>query len=124
MWGPILAVLIPGVIGVVGYGLLKVSDATWSGPIGLLGSLLGAPALLAVGAPFGSRSLYPVAVIASVLMWLLIGFLAARRATRNPMASWGDFWRHYLWMLLGVWAGVGIALAVATVQVGGDVIEW
>ena len=55
-------------------------------------------------------------------MWMLLGVWASRRATRNPMASWGDFWRHYLWMVFGVWAGAGIALAIATFSIGESLI--
>jgi hypothetical protein len=61
--------------------------------------------------------LYPLAVAASALLWILVGFLAARRATRNPMATWSDFWRHYAWMCAGVWAGASLALAIAAVAI-------
>jgi len=122
--GPFLALLIPGVLGALSYAALHLSDARWSGPVGLIGGFFAGPALLAVGAPFGNRELYPVAVGASAVMWFLIGMLAARRATRNPMATFGDFWRHYSWMLCGVWVGVIVALAVATVRLGNGVVDW
>ncbi|MEM9040292.1 MAG: hypothetical protein AAGD33_10400 [Actinomycetota bacterium] len=122
--GPFLALLIPGTIGIAAYLSLRISDSTWSGAVGLIGGYLGAPLLLAVGAPFGERSLYPVAVVASVVLWLLIGMLAARRATRNPFATWADFWRHYGWMLLGIWVGVAGALVVATVRIGSGIVDW
>ena len=124
MWGPIVALLIPGLVGGIAYAALQYSDASWSGPVGLIGGYAGAPALLAVGAPFGEREVYPIAVAASGVMWILIGLLASRRATTNPMATWSDYWRHYLWMLLGVWAGVAIAVAVATLRIGSGVIDW
>lgn len=116
--------MIPGIVGAIGYLSLQLSDAAWSGTVGLIGGYFGAPTLLAVGAPFGERSLYPVAILAAVAMWLLIGLLASRRATRNPMASWNDYWRHYFWMLGGIWVGVGIALIVATVRIGSGIVDW
>jgi hypothetical protein len=116
--------VIPGIVGALAYASLRLSDAPWSGATGLIGGYFAAPALLAVGAPFGEREIYPLAVAASGLMWFLIGILAARRATRNPMATWSDFWRHYFWMLAGVWVGVAIAVAIATVQVGSNVVDW
>lgn len=85
--------------------------------MGLIGGVFAAPALLAAGAPFGDRGLYPIAIGASGLLWLLVGFLAARRATRNPMAMWSDYWRHYAWMCAGLWAGAAIALAVAALSI-------
>lgn len=124
VWGALLGLLVPGAIGAVAYLSLQLSDASWSGPVGLIGGYLAAPTLLAVGAPFADRELYPLAVIAAALLWMAVGFLAARRATRNPMATFADFWKHYLWMLLGIWAGVAVALLIATVNIGSGVLDW
>lgn len=116
--------MIPGTVGLIGYLALQLSDASWSGTVGLLFGYFGAPTLLAVGAPFGDRDLYPLAVAAAGLMWLFVGLLASRRATRNPVASWADYWRHYLWLLGGVWVGVAAALVVATVRIGSGIVDW
>lgn len=124
MFGPFVGLLIPGLLGAVAYGSLQLSDARWSGPVGLIGGYYAGPTFLAVGAPFADRDIYPLAAIASGVLWFLIGVLASRRATRNPMATWGDFWRHYSWMLVGVWVGVTIALAIATVDIGSAVVDW
>lgn len=124
VWGTLLGLLIPGLLGAVAYASLQLSDAAWSGPVGLIGGYFAAPTLLAVGAPFADRELYPIAVLAAGVLWLAVGFLAARRATRNPMATFDDYWRHYLWMMLGMWAGVAVAMAVATVQIGSGVLDW
>lgn len=122
--GPPLGVLIPGAIGLVGYLALQLSDASWSGPLGLLGGYFGAPTLLAVGAPFGDRDMYPLAIAAAGILWLLVGLLASRRATRNPMATWPDYWRHYFWLLGGIWVGVAVALVIATVRIGTGIVDW
>ncbi|MFT4656197.1 MAG: hypothetical protein ACJAXA_003738 [Candidatus Aldehydirespiratoraceae bacterium] len=124
MFGPFVALVIPGLLGAIAYLSLQMSDSSWSGPVGLIGGYFAAPALLAIGAPFADREIYPIAAAASAVMWLLVGVLASRRATRNPMASWSDFWRHYSWMLAGIWVGVGIGLAIATVRVGSGVVDW
>jgi hypothetical protein len=108
---------VPAIVGAIAYFSLQQFDTAWSGAVGLIGGVLAAPALLAAGAPFGDRGLYPMAVGASALLWLLVGFLAARRATRNPMATWPDFWRHYAWMCAGVWAGAVLALVVAALSI-------
>lgn len=122
--GPLLALLIPGLVGAIAYSSLQLFDSAWSGSVGLIGGYFAAPTLLAIGAPFADRRVYPIAAAAAALMWLLVGLLASRRATRNPMATWGDFWRHYLWMLGGIWVGVTVALAVATVRIGSDIVDW
>ena len=49
--------------------------------------------------------------------------LAARRATRNPFASWSDYWRHYAWLLAGVWVGVLLAIGIASLWIGPDLID-
>ena len=52
------------------------------------------------------------------MLWLLVGYLAARRATRNPMASWADFWRNYWWLAAGIWVGATAALVIARYALG------
>jgi len=90
--------------------------------VGLVGGVMAAPGLLATGAPFGDRDTYPLAVLASGLLWVLVGFLAARKATRNPMATWDDFVRHYSWLLAGVWLGALGALGVAAVTISDSLV--
>lgn len=116
--GPIVGLLLPTVIGVVSYAALGLSNASWSGAIGLLGAVIAAPLLLVVGAPFGDSSRYLLAIVASGVLWLGVGWLAASRATRNPLATWTDFWRHYLWMAGGIAGGAVLALGMATIALG------
>ncbi|MEO1059497.1 MAG: hypothetical protein AAFY28_21540 [Actinomycetota bacterium] len=112
-YGPLAGLLVPAVLGGIAWAALRVSDAGWSGAVGLIAGVCAAPALLAAGAPFGDDGLYPIAVAASAVMWLLIGWLAARKATRNPMATWRDYWRHYGWLCGGICLGACAALAVS-----------
>lgn len=109
--------MVPGVVGLVALISLRLFDGVASGAIGLIGGVFAAPALLAVGAPFGDRSLYPLAVAASAVLWLAVGVVASRRATRNPVATWRDYWRHFAWLCAGVWAGAAIALGLAALSV-------
>lgn len=86
--------------------------------MGLIGGVFAAPALLAAGAPFGDSDLYPPAIAASVLLWTFVGVLASRRATRNPVATWGDYWQHFAWLCGGIWLGCAVALVAAAMTVG------
>jgi hypothetical protein len=122
--GPFVALIIPSILGIMAFAALQLSDSTLSGPFGLIGAYLAAPGLLVVGAPFSDRELYPIAVLGSAGLWLIVGFVAARKATRNPMATWGDYWRHYLWLLGGVWCGVAGALLIATLRLGDGIVDW
>jgi hypothetical protein len=113
LWGPFLALIVPAVVGAIASAALSWSDAAWSGAVGLIAGVMAAPVLLMVGAPFGDSDLYPYAIAGSVLLWMLIGVVASRRATRNPMATWRDYWRHYAWLCGGVWVGCIAALGIA-----------
>jgi hypothetical protein len=116
--GPFLALLVPAALGTIALVALNVGESTTTGLIGLVLGVFAAPGLLAVGAPFSSTTLYPIGVAVSVVLWLIVGYLAARRATRNPMASWGDFWRNYWWLAAGIWAGATAALIIARYTIG------
>ena len=84
--------------------------------------MFAAPGLLAVGVPFSGEEVYAIGITLSVLLWLVVGAIAARRATRNPMASWTDFWRTYWWLAGGIWVGAIAALVVARISVGGALV--
>jgi hypothetical protein len=116
--GPFLAVLPPLALGVFALLVLRLFDGKLSGYVGLVCGVFAAPLLLAVGAPFSDSSLYPIGVALSAMLWLIVGAVAARRTTRNPMASWGDFWRTYSWLAGGIWLGAAVALLIAKYSVG------
>ena len=116
--GPFLALVPPGVLGATALIALNLFDGKTSGLVGLVFGVFAAPLLLAVGAPFSDQSVYPIGVALSVLLWLIVGAIAARRTTRNPMASWADFWRTYAWLAGGIWVGASAALVVAKLSVG------
>ena len=81
--------------------------------------MLAAPGLLVAGAPLrADNSGYLVAVVGSAALWMLVGAISARRATRLPAASWRDYWREYLWLAVGVWLGVVVALVAVNLVFG------
>jgi len=116
--GPFLAVVPPLALGVIAVLVLQVFEGRTSGYLGLVLGVAAAPLLLAVGCPFSDESLWSIGVALSAMLWLVVGAVAARRTTRNPMAGWPDFWRTYWWLAGGIWAGVAAALLVARYSVG------
>jgi hypothetical protein len=116
--GPFLAVIPPAVLGAVALVSLNLFEGKTSGYVGLILGVLAAPALLAVGAPFSDSSLWSIGIAVSAMLWLIVGAVAARRTTRNPMAGWPDFWRTFFWLAGGIWIGAGAALVVARYAVG------
>ncbi len=116
--GPFLAVIPPAVLGAVALLSLNLFDGKTSGYVGLILGVLAAPILLAVGAPFSDSSLWSIGIALSAMLWLIVGAVAARRTTRNPMAGWPDFWRTFFWLAGGIWIGAAAALVVARYAVG------
>jgi hypothetical protein len=117
--GPIVALVPPGVLGVFSLLLLSGHTSLVRGLAGFLTAVLAAPGLLVVGAPLRSGSaVYLGAVAGSAVFWMLLGAVSARRATRLPVASWRDYWREYLWLAVGVWCGVVVALIVVNLVFG------
>lgn len=118
--GPLLALLPPAALGAIALILLRDNTSTVRGVMGFLTAVLAAPGLLVGGAPMtGGTALYMAAAAGSAVMWLLIGFAASARATRRPVATWGDYWKEYLWLAGAVWLGVIGALVAANLVLGG-----
>jgi hypothetical protein len=114
--GPLLALLPPLVLGSVAFALLRGNESTARGVAGFGLALLAAPLMPAVGVPFHTTSArYLVSIAASAVLWLVVGAIAAARATRDPQAGWGRFWAEWLWMAVCVWVGMLLALAGAAV---------
>jgi hypothetical protein len=101
---------------------LRVGDGRTSGLIGLVGGVSAAPGLLVAGAPFADDTRYPLAVLASVPLWLFLGFVASRRATAAPVAGWREYWREMFWMTVAVVLGSSGALIAATAILGESLI--
>ncbi|HRE03600.1 MAG TPA: hypothetical protein PLV68_20050 [Ilumatobacteraceae bacterium] len=117
--GPLLSLLPALVLGVGAVVALQDNTSTTRGVGGFAAAVLAAPGLLAAGIPLTSGTGRLAAGIgASAIAWMVIGAIAARRATRSPVARWRDFWREWMWFALGVWIGVGGALLVAQLALG------
>jgi len=102
---------LPAALGVLGVLLGGIG--------GFLLALLAAPVLLVVGIPLSSgAAVWAAALLGSAVLWLVVATVAARRATRSPVATWADFWREYAWLAGGVWLGTVLALAAANLLLG------
>jgi len=117
--GPLAALLPAGVLGGLAWLLVNGSASSTRGLPGFGLALLAAPALLVFGVPMrGSTSTYVMASVASGMLWLTLGVVASRRATRQPAATWRDFWREFSWLAAGVWLGVVLAALAADLVLG------
>jgi hypothetical protein len=117
--GPFVALLAPALLGVSGALLLRGNTASAArGVGGFVLAVLAAPGLLVAGVPLRhGNAVLLGAVLASALMWFVLGVVASRRATAMPVCSWRDFWREHLWLAAGVWLGVlGAGLAANLVM--------
>ena len=117
--GPLAALMPAVLLGVASYGLLHDNTATSRGIAGFAAAVLGGPALMAFGVPLANGSgKVMLGALVSAVGWLFVGLVAARRATRSPVATWRDFWREYLWLAGGIWSGVVVSLVVVELTVG------
>ena len=81
--------------------------------------MLAAPLLPTFGAPIRSGgSVVLMAIAASVVLWMVIGVVASRRAAGRPMATWSAFWGEYLLLATAAWAGVVLSLVFANLVLG------
>jgi hypothetical protein len=118
--GPIVALIPPAVLGAISLILLHGHSSLVRGVGGFLTAIFAAPGLLVAGVPLRSGpTVYLGAVAGSAVLWMLIGAIAARRATRVPAASWRDYWREYVWLACGVWLGVVVAIGAVDLMFGG-----
>jgi len=117
--GPFVALLPAAVLGAASIALLRNNVATARGVSGFAAAVLAAPALMPFGVPLatGSGRLW-LGIVASVVLWMGVGVVAARRATRSPVAGWRDYWREFRWLAAGIWIGVVLALVAIEVVVG------
>jgi hypothetical protein len=106
-------------LGVVSLMMLHNNTSLARGVGGFAAAVFAAPGLLVIGAPLRTGGgPYAAAIVGSAVMWMLLGVLAARRATRSPVASWRDFWREYSWLAAGTWIGVLAALVAVNLVFG------
>lgn len=113
-FGPYLALLVPLALWLLDIVVRSVLSGRIRGWSTLLLRLSAAPGLLAVGYPFALESERFIGVLISVPIWMIVGFVAARVATRNPVAVFRDYWRSYAWLAGSVAVG-----AVTAIVLGG-----
>lgn len=118
--GPLYALLPPLALGALALVCINVFETQLTGLLGLLSAYFAAPALPILGAPFSGSDRHPLAIGISTVLWIAVGVIAARRATRDPMATWVDFWRTYAWLAGGIWLGAIVPMAVARFGIGGQ----
>jgi hypothetical protein len=120
--GPLVGLVPMAVLGAFSWLVLRIGDGRLSGTVGLVTGATAAPGLLVAGAPFADDARYPTAVLASVPVWLVLGLIASRRATRPLMASWRDYWREMAFLGAALMAGVVGAMVVATTILGESLV--
>jgi hypothetical protein len=110
---PFVALGLPALLGCISALLLNWGGSTARGFLGSAAVLLAAPTALFAGAPvLGGSTRYLVVALTSLLVWLLIGFWAGARSTRNPICDWRDYWREYAALVIPMWVGVIVAYGV------------
>lgn len=119
--GPIAVLAVPLGLGLLATIILRVwpCEGTACGEpyLGAWGLVLFAvPTALAVGLPWVSSPInIALALLSSLVAWVLFGKWASRRATQDVDATWWDFWREVAFYVGGVVLGVIGGLLVMVV---------
>lgn len=117
-----LASLVPmAVLGAISAVMLWGSQSTVRGIAGFVLAVLACPTLAIAGLPIRSgTSAWLIAVVSSALVWMVLGFVAARRSTLRAVSSWPEWRREWLRLAVGLWAGafIGFGIAGALVLIG------
>jgi hypothetical protein len=121
-YGPFLALLLPLALGAIDAAVRQFLDGRLRGWTSLILRVCAAPGLLVVGYPFATSSERPFGVVLSIPIWLVVGYAAAAVATRNPVATFRDFWRSYFWLAGAVFVGAGAALVMAGALLGRSLV--
>jgi hypothetical protein len=122
LFGPVLGLVPMAVLGGISWGSLRIGEGRTSGMLGLVSGVAAAPGLLVAGAPFADNARYQTAILASIPLWLLLGWLASRRATLPAVASWRDYWRELCYLTVAVVLGAIGALVAATLVLGESLV--
>ncbi len=118
-WGALAGLVPPGILAAAGALLLWNSSSAVRGLTGFVLLVFGAPVLPLLGVPAeGGSTRYLIAAVTSVVLWLVIGWVAGRRASRLPVAGWAEWRREYFPLAIGVWIGASAALIIAGTMVG------
>lgn len=105
-------------LGALSLMLLNDSHSTSRGVGGFLAAIFAAPLLPAFGAPIRTGASRYFAVVASGVLWVLIGWIASRRAVRRPVATWGGYWAEFLLLAVSAWVGVALSVIAANLVLG------
>ena len=109
-------------LALIGGAASRFGSGRSSSIVELVAGVSAAPGLLIAGAPFSDNSRYPMAVLGSIPLWLILGFVASRRATATTIASWRDYWRELLMLTLAVVIGAIVALVATTAILGESLV--
>jgi hypothetical protein len=116
--GPLYGLALPVATGLVAIAALTFGQGRTAAVLALLAGVVAAPGLLVVGAPIADQGAYPLAIVGSVPFWLLLGWVASRRAARHPITAWREFWMEMGLLYTSVGIGAVSGVLIAAVRLG------
>lgn len=116
--GPLYGLALPAATGLIAVAALVFGQGRTAAVLALLTGVVAAPGLLVVGAPIADQGAYPLAIVGSVPFWLLLGWVASRRAARHPITAWREFWMEMGLLYVSVGIGAVGGVLIAAVRLG------
>lgn len=89
------------------------------GALSFLFIVMAFPVMPLLGIPAAGGALRVlVAVLASGIVWWVIGQVTAARVTNHPVVGWREWTREYVTLAIGLWVGAVGSLALAALVLG------
>lgn len=116
-YGALMGLVVPVVAMVAAVALYRLSPCDGVACVEDQGSwvlaAMALPTALLWGIPLeAGTGRYVAATVTSALVWAALGYVAARRATRRSLATWGTWWAEFAWFVVALWVGVGLGLVL------------
>lgn len=106
-------------LALVGRLLDLVVGGTAGGAAGFVALVAAFPVMPVLGVPAADGSArLAVAIGASLVVWWVLGQMAAARVTRRAVAGWREWLREFAVMGSGLWLGAAGAVLLAALALG------
>ena len=116
--GAFTAALSAGALALVGVVLIAL-PGTITGLLGFLLIVAALPTLPMLGVPAtAGATVYLLGAATSLGAWLVLGHVAALRASKRAVVDWSDWRREFVPLALGLLLGGVLALVIGAIVLG------
>jgi hypothetical protein len=117
--GGLMGIAIACGLFVVGLIFKTLFTGSLGGAVSFVFMVMALPVMPLLGMPAsGGASLLFAAVIASAVIWWVLGQVVAARVTRYPVVGWREWTREFVVIGFGLWIGAAGGLLLGALVLG------